>query len=83
MKYQASDDAIAPSSIRRELFKSGYLSSKFKINETDDASEAFECILGHLHKHAEYYKDHDRCIAHKLFYIDYEVIKMCKCGIRD
>lgn len=48
-----ADDSIAPFKARRELFKARYENSRFKINETDDASEALETILKHFHIHSE------------------------------
>lgn len=68
---------------------------RFGINETDDACEAFEAILGHLHKGASLLSAKPNleselcadsrvsCIAHEAFHIDYEVVKVCKCGMRD
>ena len=71
-----------------------YLISLFKINETDDACEAFETLIQSLHSASQEIfgivknpKD-DRCnnvwcLSHDTFQIDYEIIKVCKCGLRE
>ena len=38
--------------MRKALFKAYYGDGRFKLNETEDACEAFEALLGALHRGA-------------------------------
>ena len=63
-----------------------------QINETDDACEAFETLLAALHRGTQFPKrpgksrgrcDQVWCIAHDIFHVEYEIVKVCRCGATD
>jgi hypothetical protein len=96
--FRGGSAAFSPRGPRKELFKVAYRQQRFVINETDDACEAFEALVSQLHKGArikllrkgggperggECDAKEVYCIAHDTFFIDYEIVKVCKCGLRD
>ncbi len=70
------------------------LMKSMQINETDDACEAFETLVQALHEASreifgtvkspkENKCNNVWCLSHDTFQIDYEIVKVCKCGLRE